>query len=193
VDRSVERQLAEEHDLGNMPALDGTGRRQDAERDREIERGAGLADIGRREVDGDPVRRELEPRVADRAADTIAALAHTRVGQAHHREHRHAEGHVDLRRAPGRPRRRRQQPFEDTRARPADLQASSQKSSPNRFNDLESSTAPGSQEVRCRRAIKAQKAPNQAIDAVMLAARFFTALLNCLAGSQRTCWTPSRI
>jgi hypothetical protein len=26
VDRSVERQLPEEHDLGNMPALDGTGR-----------------------------------------------------------------------------------------------------------------------------------------------------------------------
>ena len=80
VDRSVEGQLAEEHDFRNMAALDDTGGRQDAERDRKIERGAGFADIGRCEVDGDPVRWELEPRVADRAPDAIAALAHTRVG-----------------------------------------------------------------------------------------------------------------
>jgi len=39
-----------------VTTLDHAGRRQDAQRDREIERRAGLADIGGREVDGDAVR-----------------------------------------------------------------------------------------------------------------------------------------
>ena len=57
---------------------------------------ARLADVGRRQVDGDAVRRELEPGVADRAAHAVAALAHARVGQADHRERRQAERDVHL-------------------------------------------------------------------------------------------------
>ena len=75
---------------------DVTGRREDAERDRQVERRARFADVGRREVDGDAVRREFEAGVADGAADAIAALADARVRQAHHRERGQAERHVDL-------------------------------------------------------------------------------------------------
>ena len=77
-------------------AFDDALRREDAERDRQIERRAGLADVGRRQVDGDAVRRKLEAGVADRAAHAIAALAHAGVGQADHRERRQAERHVHL-------------------------------------------------------------------------------------------------
>ena len=72
------------------------GRREDAERDRQIERGAGLAHVGRRQVDGDPVRRKLEAGVANRDLHTLAALADARVRQADHRERRQAERDVDL-------------------------------------------------------------------------------------------------
>ena len=60
--------------------------RQDPERDREIERGAGLAQLGRGEVDRDPPRRVAEAGVADRAADPLAGLLERRVSKADDRE-----------------------------------------------------------------------------------------------------------
>ncbi len=72
------------------------GRGQHAERDWQIERRAGLADVGRRQVDGYAVRRKLEAGVADRAAHAVAALAHARVGQADHLKRRQAERDVDF-------------------------------------------------------------------------------------------------
>ena len=94
MDRSVERQLAEQHQVRDLPALDDSGRREDPERDRRIERGARLADVRRREVDGDAMRRKLESGVADRGTNPVAALADARVGKADHRERREAERHV---------------------------------------------------------------------------------------------------
>ena len=73
-----------------------TLRGEDAERDRKIEGRAGLADVGRREVDGDAMGRKLEAGIADCAAYAVAAFADAGVGQADHREHRHAERHVHL-------------------------------------------------------------------------------------------------
>ena len=56
--------------------------KQDPERDREVERRAGLAQLGRREVDRDPPRRIDEASVADRPAYTLACLLERGVGQA---------------------------------------------------------------------------------------------------------------
>ena len=79
-----------------VAALDDALRGEDAERDRQVERRAGLAHVGRRQVDRDAVRRKLEAGVADRAPDAVAALAHAGVRQADHREDRQAERHVDF-------------------------------------------------------------------------------------------------
>jgi hypothetical protein len=40
--------------------------------------------------------REVEPGVANRTADAIAALAHARIGQADHRQARQPERDVDF-------------------------------------------------------------------------------------------------
>ena len=57
------------------------GRAQHADGDRHVEGGAVLAQVGGRQVDGDPARRQLEAAVLQRAADAHAPLAHARVGQ----------------------------------------------------------------------------------------------------------------
>ena len=91
--------------------VDDALRGQDAERNRQVERCTGLAHVGRRQVHGDAVRRELEAGVPDRAAHAVAALAHAGVRQADHREDGHAERDVDLDVHRRRPRRRRAPPF----------------------------------------------------------------------------------
>ena len=65
-------------------------------RDREVEARAGLAQRGRREVDGDPLARELEARVEDRRPDPLAGLAHGAVGESDDGEARQARADVDL-------------------------------------------------------------------------------------------------
>ena len=96
VHRSVERQLAEQHEIHDVPALHDTRRREDAERDRQIEGCAGLSHVGRRQIDRDAVGRKLEAGVADREPHALAALAHARIRQTDHREGRNAERYVDL-------------------------------------------------------------------------------------------------
>ena len=96
VDRSVERQLAEQHEIGDMTPLDDALGGEDAEGDRQVERRAGFAHVGRRQVDGDAVLGKLEARIADGAAHPVPALAHAGIGQADHREVRQAERHVDF-------------------------------------------------------------------------------------------------
>ena len=96
MNRSVERQLAEQHEVGDVPPLDDALRREDAERDRQVERRARLPHVGRRQVDRDAMRRKLEARVPDGAPHAVAALAHARVGQPDHRERGEAERDIDL-------------------------------------------------------------------------------------------------
>jgi hypothetical protein len=69
---------------------------QDPDRDREVERGACLAEVRRGEIDGDPPRRVDIPGVADRATDALASFLERRVSQADDRESWQARGDVDL-------------------------------------------------------------------------------------------------
>ena len=67
MDRTVERQLAEQHPVGDLAALDHALRRQDAERDRQIEGRARLPHVGGREIHRDAMGGKLEAGIADRA------------------------------------------------------------------------------------------------------------------------------
>ena len=98
VDTAVEPELAE-----NAPAVERRERslavgREDAEGDRQVERGALLADAGGGQVHRDALRRILEARVAKRGADSVARLAHGAVREPHRGGVRQAGGYVDLHR-----------------------------------------------------------------------------------------------
>ena len=80
-DLAAERQLAEQRDRGRSGRTCSEPRRM-PDRDREVERRAGLAQVGRRQVDRDPARRIDEAGVAERAADPLARLLERRVGAA---------------------------------------------------------------------------------------------------------------
>ena len=56
------------------------GAEQDPDRDREVERGAGLSQLGRREVDPDPARRMVIAGVPQRAADPFPRLGRAASG-----------------------------------------------------------------------------------------------------------------
>ena len=92
---SVQPQLADEH------APHGVGRAhaaepQEAHGDRQVQRGAALAKVGRGEVDGHRPDRHREAAVLERRADALSRLAHGRVGEAHDREPGQAVAGVDL-------------------------------------------------------------------------------------------------
>jgi site-specific DNA recombinase len=95
-DMSVERELAEGDRVLDETRLDDPRGREDAERHRQVEGRAFLAELGGGEVDRDAIHGEVEPRVPDRGAHAITALAHGRIRQAHRREGRQARGHVHL-------------------------------------------------------------------------------------------------
>ena len=72
------------------------GADEDADRDGQVERGAGLAQVRRGEVDGDAARRIVEAAVADGAAHPLARLRQGSVRQADDREARQPGRDVDL-------------------------------------------------------------------------------------------------
>jgi hypothetical protein len=96
LDAAVKRQLAEQQHLGDVSPCDVSGCGENAERDGKIERGPGLADVGRCEIHGDSMRRELEPRVPDRAPYAVAAFSHARIRESHHLKRGQAKRDVDL-------------------------------------------------------------------------------------------------
>ena len=69
---------------------------QEADGDRQVERRAALAKVGRGQVDGDGAGRKREPSVAERRSDALPRLAYGGVRQPHDRESRQAVGGVDL-------------------------------------------------------------------------------------------------
>ena len=69
---------------------------EERDRERQVERRADLAQVGRREVDRDPLLRELVARVDDRRPDALARLAHRLVGEADDRERGQPEPDVGL-------------------------------------------------------------------------------------------------
>ena len=80
---AVERQLAHQERAIESARLHEAGGAEDAHRHRQIEGRALLAQVRRRQVHGDPVDRELEPRVADRGPNPVPALAHGRIRESH--------------------------------------------------------------------------------------------------------------
>jgi hypothetical protein len=96
VNRAVERQLAEQHQICDVPPLHDAGGRENTKGNRQVEGRPDLGHVGRGQVDRDLVRWKLEAGIADRAPHAIAAFADARVGQADHRERREAERHVDF-------------------------------------------------------------------------------------------------
>jgi hypothetical protein len=93
---SVETQLAEhsytvEHTVGQLAA-----RREQPQRHRELEAGAGLAHATRREVDRDALQREVEVRRQQRGPHSFARLPDGGVGQPDDLITGEAARHVDL-------------------------------------------------------------------------------------------------
>jgi hypothetical protein len=70
--RTIEAELAYQKEVRDI--LDGEAaiRTEDAKRDRQIEAGAFLLQVGGCEIDGDAGGRQIEARVADRGANPVA-------------------------------------------------------------------------------------------------------------------------
>jgi hypothetical protein len=94
--RPGQRQLAHQFVAVEHVRRRAGRRREDADRNRQVEAPGPLGQIGRREVHGDPARREVEAAVQQRGADPLAALADLGVGQPHDVERRQPVGQVDL-------------------------------------------------------------------------------------------------
>ncbi len=94
--RPVEPQLAEHTHVVEDAVGELAARRQQTERDCELEPGAGLADATRREVDGDALERELELRRQQRRPHPLARLPDRGVRQPHDLVAGQAGRHVDL-------------------------------------------------------------------------------------------------
>ena len=94
-DLAAQRQLTDE---GEPPAtwLDLFRTQQDPDRHRQVERGTGLAQVRRREVDRDPARRMDEARVPERTADALARFLERGIGQPDDREAGQAGCDIDL-------------------------------------------------------------------------------------------------
>src|SRR2546425_11397378 len=78
------------------PVRDRAGGGEDAECDRQVERGTFFPEVGRGQVHGDPVGRKGKAGVADRGAHPLAALAHCRVRKPYRGERGQARRDVDL-------------------------------------------------------------------------------------------------
>ena len=95
-DPPVEAELADREIGGSVSAIDRAHRGEQAERDRQIVMRAFLGQIGGREVDRDPLRRQRQADRGERGMDPLAALRHRLVGQADDEEFRQARGDLHL-------------------------------------------------------------------------------------------------
>ena len=97
LDPAVEREFALDqvvaHPFGAERASVGG---QDGERDRQVERRAFLAGVGRRKVDGYLAVRKLVAGILDRRLDPLLGLAHSALGEADGLELRHSARDVNL-------------------------------------------------------------------------------------------------
>jgi len=81
---------------GMAATLANMGRRQDAERDWQIECGAVYLYVSWGKADGDVPSRKWETRIPDGSPHAVAALAHGGIRQPDHRHAGQPAGHVDL-------------------------------------------------------------------------------------------------
>ena len=101
-----QRELADDRAVGDAPRRSSCSEAtRMADRHRQVEPRADLAQVGGREVDGDALLRELVARVRDRRPHALARLADRLVRQPDDREGRQAAADVGL--DPHAPRRRR--------------------------------------------------------------------------------------
>ena len=94
--RPVERQFAKRHGLGRHVARHHVQRRQERERDRQVEMRALLRQVGAREVDGDPPRGQRDRERRHGRPHPFPRLGNRLVGQAHDGEGRQPGGHRAL-------------------------------------------------------------------------------------------------
>ena len=95
-DRAVEPELAEHGKAVERVRRDRADRGHQAERDRQIVMAAFLRQIGRREIDGDPPRRQRQPRGDQRRAHPLARLGNRLVREADDRKRRQARRDLHL-------------------------------------------------------------------------------------------------
>ncbi len=89
-DRAIEPELAEYGKAVECIRRDRADRSHQAERDRQIVMAAFLRQVGRREVDDDPARRQRQPRGDQRRAHPFPRLRHRLVRKTHDRKRRQA-------------------------------------------------------------------------------------------------------
>lgn len=95
-DAAIQRQLADNHRAIEATEVELLGGHQQAERDGQVVAGADLAQVCRREADGDTVGGEVQAAVADGGADALTALFDGGIGQADEGEGGQAAAAVDL-------------------------------------------------------------------------------------------------
>ncbi len=93
---ALEPHLADDHEAAKAVVGKLAARHQDAERDWQVEPGPLLADVGRRQIDGNPLEWELESGVGQRRSDALPPLAHRAVRQSDGGERGQAVADVDL-------------------------------------------------------------------------------------------------
>ena len=91
-----QRELADDRARLDRLRVQLSGRDEQRDRERQVERRADLAQVGRREVDRDPPQRELVARVHHRRPDALARLAHRLVGEPDDGERGQPEPDVGL-------------------------------------------------------------------------------------------------
>src|SRR5207244_10007504 len=78
VDPAVQRELPQDERVVERSRGELAGRRKHPERDWKVERRPRLSHVGGCEVDGHAMRREVEPGIANREANALAALPNGR-------------------------------------------------------------------------------------------------------------------
>ena len=100
---AAERELARELECRQPSGIDLPARREDAERNWQVEAAGFFRQVGGREVDGDAlVRGKLKPAVLDCGAHPLARFLDFGIGQADQREARQAVGQMHFDRDLGR-------------------------------------------------------------------------------------------
>ena len=95
-DRALEPELAEHGNFRQAIGRDLLGRRENAQRDREIKCRAFLADVRGREINGDALERKGETGVGEGRRDPIPSFLHRPLRQADRYKGRQPAGNVGL-------------------------------------------------------------------------------------------------
>ena len=98
-ERAVETELADDGEALHRIGGDGADRRHQAERDRQIVMAPFLREVRGREIDGDPARRQRQPRGDQGCAHSLLGFGNGLVRKANNGEsgepRRHLRLHVD--------------------------------------------------------------------------------------------------